>query len=886
MLTLNVCKTTFCLIVFLGVSQAAFAGDYGQARVDSMRELYTGSDVKTPEGLKAYTGIEAVGAITGEWRKKAYVLNYEQLAVNYGDNVEFQLRREQIVLCPQTAEFLYGELAPATTRYVKGSRPALETVVSQVTTACRNDQDKALALMRFCRDLKKKDTVKPGNGFEFGGTEELLIEKGEDLCETLGRLFVGLCEIAGIPARIVMHDIGGHITAEACIDGNWGYIDPRFGLYFLKANGNLASVWELWKNPSLLRKQSRKVQAEVAGEKSWEQRVRNCEQRYFNLKEINGFEYYSLADAPRYNYATIAWEEAKRAGLWKVHEVYVALIDKVFGQPVHIEDYFWQEQKLEKVPVNYRHDGFSMWHDIRPPVTEEKILNDFSELKGIGLDTIIWGTGPGSTQCYDTKVGTAFGDGVTDEQWEEFFRTGDRYVYEDTRGMIEKGIKLYEIVTKEAHKHGMKLYGRLEMNHEYGPDTDDPCHPNYWMWLGFIGEFNKSHPEYRIAAEKQHFGGTNLDFKHKEVRDYKLAILREVAERGADGVELDFAVYPPFFEDPEPEIMTGFVRDVRAMLNEVAQAQGRERMALNVSVVAQNAEKYHGLDWRTWMTEGLVDAVVPTHVQYSSYGPPRAEFDVKVGDYVRTSKQSNSKTYGRLFQSLCIFAADPSPKHKGTNKRYYSKDKTAANYRAQALMYLRTGVDGIQFAMGDNHLEDHLQECIVEVGDPAKIEFADKEYIVDPFPNTPEVVPAKAAGAGEYRSSRTVRMRVADNITKAKAKGYNVDVELVFNVRQLGPGERLEVFINGNGPIVFSGDSAEEKEREEPVGNPTYEDLTTPGWWKRGEHRVAVDPDWLWMGENLVRFNYCGSKPQERKKLQYLWPELALKYHRNDNNAH
>jgi len=170
--------------------------------------------VTSPEDLKAHSGLNAVNAIVGEFRKKAYVLNYEQLAANYGENVEFQLRREQILLCPQTAGYFYSKQSiPNMSDYINGSRPLLENVVATTIDGCQNEKEKALAIMRFCRDLKKKDTLKPGKGFECGGTEELLIEKGEDLCETLSRLFVGLCEIAGIPARLVMHDIGGHNNA-------------------------------------------------------------------------------------------------------------------------------------------------------------------------------------------------------------------------------------------------------------------------------------------------------------------------------------------------------------------------------------------------------------------------------------------------------------------------------------------------------------------------------------------------------------------------------------------------------------------------------------------------------------------------------------------------
>ena len=54
-----------------------------------------------------------------------------------------------------------------------------------------------------------------------------------------------------MPGRIVMHDIGGHIAAEICIEGQWAYIDPRAGIYCLKPDGSFASTWELWQNPAL-----------------------------------------------------------------------------------------------------------------------------------------------------------------------------------------------------------------------------------------------------------------------------------------------------------------------------------------------------------------------------------------------------------------------------------------------------------------------------------------------------------------------------------------------------------------------------------------------------------------------------------------------------------
>jgi hypothetical protein len=64
----------------------------------------------------------------------AYRLNYQRLGPNHGDGVDFRLRQTQVILCPQTAEFLYSHFTPTTARYRKGSRPLLERLVGDTST--------------------------------------------------------------------------------------------------------------------------------------------------------------------------------------------------------------------------------------------------------------------------------------------------------------------------------------------------------------------------------------------------------------------------------------------------------------------------------------------------------------------------------------------------------------------------------------------------------------------------------------------------------------------------------------------------------------------------------------------------------------------------------
>ena len=856
-------RTLSSFLVLSVVAGACLANAMTAAGHDiaGLKQLYTGDVVQNREQLGAYVGRHAVERIVGTLRQRAYLLNYEQLGINYGENVEYQLRREQVILCPQTAAFLYSQFTPATVSYAPGSRPVLEKVVADATGGCTTSQDKVLGLMRFCRDLYQRDRVNDDSKYIYGGTEEQLIEKGERLCECLGRLFVALCEVAGFPARIVMHDIGGHITAETYVDGHWGYIDPRCGVYFLKPDGALASVWELWQDPRLMRGQSEEVKADVGEQWTYEERLFKCEKKYFHPEEVNGFQNYRLRDADRYSYNQLTQDEAKRSGLFVINGFYREAANRIFGMEDELDRYIWPERELKKIPLAYRNDGFSQWFR-KPPmprsIVEERLIDPF---EGTNVETLVWGVGPGSVFCYDTKVGEVFGAPLTDEQW-KLMRQGDRWVYENVTSLIEAGHCPMRIAAERGHEIGLKVMARLEMNHEYGP-----ADLNNWMWVGFVGRLNKEHPEYRIGKS------VRLDFKHKEVRDFKIAILRETAEAGVDGVSLDYAVYPPHFAEPDCAIMTQFVRDVRAMLDDVGRKQGR-RLDIMVRVPFRDALGL-GLDWRTWMEEKLVDTVVVTHLR------PTDAFDIPVEDFIRLGKGTGCKVYGCTWLALGFVTTDSQPSDDGKKRRRYDKPKTKEMYYSQALLFHRAGVDGIQTAMSaDAWLH---RPWLNDLADPAKIEFADKHYMADPRP----YLPVKFAAPMSARDvcDRLILMRVADDIPKARAAGHDVDATLVFYSRALRPGEKLEVFINTEGPLLIDGASPNERTRAGEAlvdlrKQKRDEFIFDRQWWKRGERKISIDANWLKLGTNTIRFVYSAQDPETAEELSISWVDLLLKYRR------
>jgi hypothetical protein len=301
----------------------------------------------------------------------------------------------------------------------------------------------------------------------------------------------------------------------------------------------------------------------------------------------------------------------------------------------------WAGQGLRKVPIAYRHDGFSIFFR-EPPMDRRKLEELYVDpLAHTSAAILVWGLGPGSVFCYETKVGQIFGEGLTEAQ-RKLLRTGDLWAHENVMGLIREGPGPLAMAVARSHQVGLKIFARLEMNHEYGPPKEDN-----WLWVGFVGDLNKEHPEYRIGKT------VLLDYKHKEVRAFKIAILREAAEAGVDGLCMDFEVYPPYFEKPSPEIMSQFVRDVRAMLDDVGRAQGR-RLEVMARVPFMGYEEL-SLDWKTWLREKLVDIIVPTHLR----APDR--FDIRIEEFVSLARQTGALVYPTLWQALGFVGSDPDP---------------------------------------------------------------------------------------------------------------------------------------------------------------------------------------------------------------------------------
>jgi hypothetical protein len=242
------------------------------------------------------------------------------------------------------------------------------------------------------------------------------------------------------------------------------------------------------------------------------------------------------------------------------------------------------------------------------------------------FDTLILQVGGADGVGYPSKVGEMLGQKLTD-----FPRRGDRFYAEAVAELARKKINPTKVLVDGAHNAGLKVYVGLR--------------PAAWVHSQPISDFFNSrfyqeHPEWR-CVDRDGTPVARMSLAVAQVRARLVEVLREAVGFGADGACILYNRGVPLvlFEKPfcelfnqrfhadaltvpeddqrivrlRAEVLTGFMREVRAMLD----AEGRRRpdgrrLALSAFVMADEADNVaFGLNLRDWVAQGLVDEVFP-----------------------------------------------------------------------------------------------------------------------------------------------------------------------------------------------------------------------------------------------------------------------------------
>ena len=162
--------------------------------------------------------------------------------------IDAEQSRSMVRLCPETEAVLYGpEFSPTVIQYCRGKRPGLERIVATLTGQTpRQRVEAAMAWVRTgIKHAHLHGPLAPDRGF----TEEQLIASGTGWCNEQARVFIALCEVMKVPARLCFlfhaNAVCGHTAAEVYLDGRWAFFDVTFGLRMELPGGKLAEGREL-----------------------------------------------------------------------------------------------------------------------------------------------------------------------------------------------------------------------------------------------------------------------------------------------------------------------------------------------------------------------------------------------------------------------------------------------------------------------------------------------------------------------------------------------------------------------------------------------------------------------------------------------------------------
>lgn len=197
--------------------------------------------------VSRYKGIHQFG------RDYAFMLENDTHALG---SVDRALAENMVRLCAETEDFLYIGYSPPLATYEKGARPILERFATDAGACRGTNKDRIGRITKFCRDLAER-TPDELDTMLFGGTEEEIIARGSDWCMDVARVGCALCQVSGVPARLVwLFDLSqaysGHAIIEAFIEGVWGAVDPLNGILYGHPDGRMATTWELMNDEQLV----------------------------------------------------------------------------------------------------------------------------------------------------------------------------------------------------------------------------------------------------------------------------------------------------------------------------------------------------------------------------------------------------------------------------------------------------------------------------------------------------------------------------------------------------------------------------------------------------------------------------------------------------------
>ena len=296
---------------------------------------------------------------------------------------------------------------------------------------------------------------------------------------------------------------------------------------------------------------------------------------------------------------------------------------------------------------------------------------------------------------YPSKVWQSYWDGYTEGDRSFFGGISDEVVKTTRNLMVRSMAELAEqgdylkIALDRCRHQGIAPGVSLRMNDMHdAPWPDSHQHSRFYRENPLL--HLNSHESFQHELGRS-WGSKGLDYEHQEVREHYLSLIRELAESyDFDVLELDFLRFPYYFDrewshqDQHCEIMTGFIRQVRQILN----STGRHIDLIPRVASSPGSARQLGFDVQAWARQGIVDGITTGNFSTTSWDLMIEEFRVLVGPKVA------------IYASMEVTA----DQRDGIEHRYIPNNHEML--RGFAAGYYTAGADGVNtfnFFLARNH---------------------------------------------------------------------------------------------------------------------------------------------------------------------------------------
>ena len=331
------------------------------------------------------------------------------------------------------------------------------------------------------------------------------------------------------------------------------------------------------------------------------------------------------------------------------------------------------------------------------PIRLEEMWAPIDEVAGTGVDTFVWGLGLGPVMFHNTQVGEIWGT-----RFEKLGNVPDWRTYESIMSLIERGLDPVDVMVDRAHAQGMEFFGSLRLTHSSDPKAVDAMH----NW-----QFKIDHPEWCLRGP----GKYAFNWVNPEVRAERFALIEETVNRyDIDGLEIDWAFDPSFFEPDEVEenrhILTEYMEDARRVVDKAGERRGRP-LSLGARLLAtQSSNLRVGINVAEWLQKGLLDFAIP-----NVYAHLPIDADYPFEWLVDLARPAGCQVYPVVSSKL--ESSLPTSPYAGIE-----------HYRAAAANSWGKGADGLYIAWFNWPPGDEERAILTEIADPDLLEEKPRTY--------------------------------------------------------------------------------------------------------------------------------------------------------------